>query len=241
MRKTLVAGSALAGGLLMSTLVWGSAQATSAPDLKNALVSLSSVTLVGRGGGGGNMGGMGGGRVGGMGGGHVGGMGGGRVGGVGHISGGSGGRIAVGGGGSRSFSSRSLSGGSGHNKSMSGGTSHFKTGRIAGGDITGPRNFSKRNFNNGPGVKGRDRFAESNWKGGKNWRDHDKKHVAMRDHDHDKFNHFNRHRVFRNGVWFWAYGLDYYAGDNCLWLLRRAQATGSNYWWSRYNACVGYY
>lgn len=53
MRKTLVAGSALAGGLLMSTLVWGSAQATSAPDLKDALVSLSSVTLVGRGGGGG--------------------------------------------------------------------------------------------------------------------------------------------------------------------------------------------
>jgi hypothetical protein len=62
-----------------------------------------------------------------------------------------------------------------------------------------------------------------------------------RDHDHDKFNHFNRHRVFRNGVWVWLYGPDYYAGDDCSWLLRRAQTTGSGYWWSRYNACVGYY
>ena len=71
--------------------------------------------------------------------------------------------------------------------------------------------------------------------------DHDHKHVAMNDHDHDKFNHFNRHRVFRNGVWVWIYGPDYYAGDDCSWLLRRAQTTGSGYWWSRYNACVGYY
>ena len=231
MRKAMVAGAALAGGLLVSTLIGSSAQAASALNLKSALGNTSTVTLVGRGGGGGHMGGMGSGGAGGMGGGRVGGMDGGRVGGVGHISGG---------GEGRSFSSRSLSGGSGHIKSMSGGTSHFKTGRIAGGDVTGPRNFSKRNLNNGPSVKARDRFAESNWKGGKNWRDHDK-HVAMRDHDHDKFNHFNRHRVFRNGVWFWAYGPDYYAGDDCLWLVRRAQTTGSNYWWSRYNACVAYY
>ena len=50
---------------------------------------------------------------------------------------------------------------------MSGGPGHFKTGRIAGGDIPGTRNFSKHNFNSGPSVKGRDRFAENNWKGGK--------------------------------------------------------------------------
>jgi hypothetical protein len=37
------------------------------------------------------------------------------------------------------------------------------------------------------------------------------------------------------------YGADYYAGDDCSSLLRRAQTTGSGYWWSRYNACVGYY
>ena len=31
------------------------------------------------------------------------------------------------------------------------------------------------------------------------------------------------------------------AYDDCSWLLRHAQTTGSGYWWSRYNACVGYY
>jgi hypothetical protein len=45
--------------------------------------------------------------------------------------------------------------------------------------------------------------------------------------------------VFRNGAWVWIYGPDTYAyGDNCWWLLRRAQATGNPYWWDRYNACV---
>ena len=59
-------------------------------------------------------------------------------------------------------------------------------------------------------------------------------------HDHDRFH--NRHRVFRNGAWVWVYGPDYYAyGDNCYWLRQRAYATGSPYWWSRYNACLSYY
>jgi hypothetical protein len=48
--------------------------------------------------------------------------------------------------------------------------------------------------------------------------------------------------VFRNGAWVWVYGPDYYAyGDNCYWLRQRAYATGSPYWWSRYNACLSYY
>jgi hypothetical protein len=46
MRKTLVAGTALAGSLLMSTFVWQTAQAASAPALKAALGNSSSVTLV---------------------------------------------------------------------------------------------------------------------------------------------------------------------------------------------------
>jgi hypothetical protein len=33
------------------------------------------------------------------------------------------------------------------------------------------------------------------------------------------------------------YGDDY-AGDDCRWLRRRAQATGSRYWWNRYRACI---
>src|SRR6476661_10817837 len=64
---------------------------------------------------------------------------------------------------------------------------------------------------------------------------------AERDHDrnHD-FDH--RNRVFRNGVWVWVYGPDYYAyGNDCWWLRRQALATGNPYWWSRYNNCVGYY
>jgi hypothetical protein len=72
-------------------------------------------------------------------------------------------------------------------------------------------------------------------------RDHmnDRRHSANRDHDHDHDGNFNRHRVFRNGAWVWVYGPDTYAyGDDCRWMLRRAQATGNPYWWDRYNACI---
>lgn len=215
MRTTLLAGAALTAGLLITTLVWGSAQATSAPDLKSALGTSGAVTLVGHSGG--------------QGGGGRGGMGGGGGGGRAALGGGGGGgRVALGGGGGggRAVSSRSFSVGS----------SHFKGGKMAGGNITGGRSFSKH-LNSGPGFKGHDRFVANNWKSGKH---HDNNHLAMRDHDHN-FNHFNRHRVFRNGVWISAYGPDYYAGDDCWWLLRQAQVTGSPYWWSRYNACVSYY
>jgi hypothetical protein len=61
MRETLVAGTALATSLLMSTFVWQTAQAASAPALKAALGNSSSVTLVERGGGAGGGGGLGGG------------------------------------------------------------------------------------------------------------------------------------------------------------------------------------
>jgi hypothetical protein len=39
-------------------------------------------------------------------------------------------------------------------------------------------------------------------------------------------------------VWVWVYGPDYYAGNDCYWLLRRAQITGSPYWWRRYEDCA---
>jgi hypothetical protein len=66
----------------------------------------------------------------------------------------------------------------------------------------------------------------------------DKRHAANRDRDHDGKD-FKRHRVFRNGAWVWIYGPDTYAyGDDCYWLLQRARATGSPYWWDRYNACI---
>jgi hypothetical protein len=38
-----------------------------------------------------------------------------------------------------------------------------------------------------------------------------------------------------------VYGPSYYSYNDCWWLRERALATGSTYWWSRYNYCVGYY
>ncbi len=74
------------------------------------------------------------------------------------------------------------------------------------------------------------------------YKDHGNKHYANKDHDHhDHGNIHNRHRVFRNGVWVWAYGPGYTAyGDDCYWLYREASITGSPYLWDRYYACVGY-
>ncbi|HET9935738.1 MAG TPA: hypothetical protein VFQ29_04675 [Methyloceanibacter sp.] len=95
----------------------------------------------------------------------------------------------------------------------------------------------------GPRLRGGDRYANDGGAKGRRGSnfdrgDNDKRHMANRDRDHDG-KHGNRHRVFRNGAWVWIYGPDTYAyGDDCWWLLRRAQATGSPYWWDRYNACV---
>jgi hypothetical protein len=84
------------------------------------------------------------------------------------------------------------------------------------------------------------------------FRDHGRvygnRRYAFNDHDHhghDDFRH-GRHGHFVNGVWVWDwwpgyYGGDYYAYDDCWWLRRQALITGRPYWWSRYNACVGYY
>jgi hypothetical protein len=91
---------------------------------------------------------------------------------------------------------------------FTGGSSKFKGGKFAG-----------RDFDRGDHFKGGD-----------------KRRFSSRDHDHGKF---HRHRVFRNGAWVWVYGPDVYAyGDDCYFLLRRAQITGSPYWWRRYEECI---
>ena len=98
MRKTVLASAALAGGLLMTALVWSSAQATtSVPNPQSALGTGGDVIHVGRGGGRGG-GGRGGFSRGGGGGGHAlrGGGGGGRY---AYRGGGGGGRYAYRGGG----------------------------------------------------------------------------------------------------------------------------------------------
>ena len=218
MQTSLAAVTALAGSLLLAPLMLGPTQAGSAPDLKNAVSAIhdSAIVLVhGGGGGGGGHGGGGGGYAGGGGGGYGGGHGG--------YGGGHGG---YGGGGPR---------GGGGFASRGGGRDY------GGRPYSGPRSYGSRDFNRGPrggrfehGDRGR--FVERHNRGDR----FEHRRFAERGHDFDRFHH--RHRVFRNDVWVWVYGPDYYSyGDDCWWLRQQALITRSPYWWSRYNYCVGYY
>ena len=65
-------------------------------------------------------------------------------------------------------------------------------------------------------------------------------------HRHFVNNHrFNNRRFFAVGFFpgYYDYGYyDYgYYGGGCSWLYRNAIATGSPYWWNRYQYCIGYY
>jgi hypothetical protein len=94
-------------------------------------------------------------------------------------------------------------------------------GRIGGG---GPRTFAgpagPSHLNTGPTWRG-DRFASRHF-------------------DRDDFRFHHRHGHFVNGVFVFDVGPGY-AYNDCWWLRRRALATGSPYWWHRYELCVGYY
>jgi hypothetical protein len=75
-------------------------------------------------------------------------------------------------------------------------------------------------------------------------RNFDHRHFA--DFDHRRFVNFNHRRFVRfGGFGFYDgyYDGDYYGnyGGGCGWLYRNAVATGSPYWWNRYQYCVGYY
>lgn len=222
MRATMAVATALAGGLFLLATAHGPASATSIPiNLKNVLGTTTpgSLELVRQGGGGGGGGGHGGG-----GGGHGGGGG-------GHYSGGGGGGGPAirGGGGPRV--------GAGPR----GGGRHF-SGRSGGRAYSGPRSAARDFDRSGPRA-GRDYRGDRGRYADRNRGDH--RRYADRGRDHD--NHHGRHRVWRNGAWVWLYGPGYYAydnyayGDNCYWLRQQAYATGSPYWWDRYNACIGYY
>ena len=163
---------------------------------------------------------------------------------IAHGNGGGGG----GGGGGTNFSGGGggggrMGGGGGGPHAMGGGGPHA----MGGGGPHAMRGNGSHGMDNGPHMRGGN-FAEGG--GGRefrrghgdssdhNGRNHGRFAERGRDFDH---NHGHGHRVFRNGTWVWVYGSDYYAGDDCYWLLRRARVTGSPYWWSQYNACVGYY
>ena len=59
-------------------------------------------------------------------------------------------------------------------------------------------------------------------------------------HHHHGHGHGRGSRFY--GYPFVGYGAYYYGGggysEGCGWLRRRAQATGSRYWWARYEECV---
>jgi hypothetical protein len=60
-------------------------------------------------------------------------------------------------------------------------------------------------------------------------------HFAHRPVFHDRRIHHHRRVFFAAPV----YGYyDYGYGYGCYWLRRNALATGSPYWWNRYNACL---
>jgi hypothetical protein len=121
-----------------------------------------------------------------------------------------------------------VGGGGGHPGAMARGDGGGRG--FAGPRMGGPRFAEGRDrghFEHGD----RGRFVERHDRG----EQFEHRRFAERHHDFDRFHH--RHRVFVNGVWVWVYAY----GDDCWWLRRQALITGSPYWWSRYNLCVGYY
>jgi hypothetical protein len=158
---------------------------------------------------------------------------------VGHEGGGGGGGGGRGGGGGGPGGGAMIHGGGGGQPGAVARRDFGGHGRMSGRDYAGPRTGGPR-FAEG-GDRGhiergdRGRFVERHDRGDR----FEHRRFSERDHDFDRFH--NRHRVFRNGVWVWVYGPDYYSYNDCWWLRERALYTGNPYWWSRYNYCVGYY
>ena len=105
-------------------------------------------------------------------------------------------------------------GGGGHGGGFAMGEGHMRGGGWGGHN--GGHEFVGRGF-------GSPRFAAHDFHHGFN---------------HDHFHHFHNRNFFVGGVFFGGY--PYYYGG-CYWLRRQAIITGSPYWWSRYEDCVGYY
>ena len=129
------------------------------------------------------------------------------------------------GGGGAGFSGGGHIGGGGDG--LGGGAHIVGGGRIGGG--AGPH-FSGGDHIGGGGPRGGVRYgANDHFDNGHNHFDHD--HF---DHDHGRHVRFPGDASFYGGDYA-DYG--YYGGD-CGWLARQARATGSAYWWRRYNECL---
>jgi hypothetical protein len=137
-------------------------------------------------------------------------------GGGGHGGGGGGPGIAAGGG----AGSHVAGGGGGAGRFAAGGgnAGSFKSGPGPSGHMAS-RGINRSGVAGPSGsFKGHDhgRYAGNDWRG-----DH---------HGH------HRHGRFFYGPDVFVYGGNY--GDDCGWLYRRAQVTGSPYWWQRYQECI---
>jgi hypothetical protein len=108
-----------------------------------------------------------------------------------------------------------MRGGGGGGRSIAGGPR-------GGGKVMRGGGDGGRDFNRGRGKRG----GEYTYRGGKG-------------------DYRRGHRYSRGYPYFWpgvmaggAYAYGY--ADKCGWLRRRAQATGSPYWWQRYEECTYY-
>jgi hypothetical protein len=146
---------------------------------------------------------------------------------------GGGGRIHMGGGGGRMHmgGGRMHMGGGGGRMHMGGGGRAYHRGShnfVRGGTIS----HGRRNLH---GARGYDRHRYVNH--GR----YNRHNVGRHGHGHHS-RHFihrhGRHFVWGTGIGFWFYDGYYYG--NCAWLRQRAIATGSSYWWDRYNSCRYY-
>jgi hypothetical protein len=137
--------------------------------------------------------------------------------------------LVKGGGGGGSFGGGHMGGGSfGGGGHIAGGGGHF-------GGNAGPH-FSGDDHIGGTGGGPRNGGLEPRY--GAN--DHVGNGNGHYDHDHFNHDHGRHVRYFPGDAFF--YGGDYadygsYGGD-CSWLARQARATGSAYWWHRYQACT---
>jgi hypothetical protein len=102
---------------------------------------------------------------------------------------------------------------------------HSQSGPGHGGGYSGGGNFAGH-------------FTARAYTGGPRFATHNYRNYGNYGHVH----HSRHHRRIFIGV---PYGYSddyYYNGAGCYWLRRRALATGSHYWWNRYEACLtGYY
>jgi hypothetical protein len=133
--------------------------------------------------------------------------------------------VRKGGGGGKGYGGR----GGGGGKAFRGGGLSSKS--FKGGGRSFSRSYSGKSFKGGKSYRG------GSWARSGGNRVYTGRNYAGR-------GYYNKGRYHRRGYpYFWG-GLAVtgaYYGSNCGWLYRQAQATGSAYWWNRYQDCAYYY